>query len=72
MMVTRPSHGEGHQPGAALLMSPGSSPNVVSTDRIAALSTPAIRGVAAELVMFQIHKSLGPLHPEARTDSTNC
>ena len=32
---------------AALLMSPGSSPNDVSTDRTAALSTPVTNGVAA-------------------------
>ena len=70
--VTRPSHGEGHQPGAALLMSPGSSPNDVRTERIATFSTPVTNGVAAEVAVFQIHRSLGPAHPLARTDITNC
>ena len=46
--ATRPSRSEGHQPGAALLMSSGISPNDVNTDRIAALSTPVTNGVAAQ------------------------
>jgi hypothetical protein len=54
------------------LMSLGSSPNAPRTDLIAALSTPVINGVAAAVVVFQIHKSLGPAHPLARAESTSC
>ena len=64
-VATRPSRSEGHQPGAALLMSLGNSPNDVSTDRMAALSTPVTSGVAAAVATFQIHRSLGPVQPVA-------
>ena len=59
--------------GAALLMSPGSSPNDVSTDRIAALSTPLTNGVAAAVTDVP-----DPQIARARrirwrvTDSTSC
>lgn len=53
-------------------MSPGSSPNEVNTDRIATASTLPTNGVAADVAMFQIHKSLGPEHPLGRVESTIC
>ena len=70
--LTRPSRSEGHQPGAALLMSLGNSPNDVSTERMAALSTPVTNGVAAGVATFQIHRSLGPVQPVGRDRHTSC
>ena len=63
--VTRPGHTDASSTRRGVVDVAGQLAERASTDRIAALSTPVTNGVAAELTMFQIHRSLGPVHPVA-------